>query len=385
MNKKFDRIVKLLTTLSMCLFVALGFPHFSESAEIEPEVILIGSPTKLTPEMRQKLPTGYRWVTKEQVEPIYWELTGDMEKDVKALQEIPQVFAIFDENLDMEEVMQFARKNGKTEIYLKTQNTNPENMVPLSIDDAYDLLLKTLRTTITGIEWIIDPFIIKDALADTVPGVGSCSTGTHYSFPACFPTAAGASTLEYCFTYSGYTCHFHPWILHSNWNIDSYIDNGANVNNNTWVSMRTAIGYMGTPLQPASDLEIWNYPSNTNFEFVYRCGVGNAACAQCPNCGNPSKPSPRPHEGKIIYTADNTTRNNWAVIRHELAHNYNYEHCEIDLDFDNIARSINSYGQGTTVSKPVGGCASIGRNDCRHNSSICSAPGVLEFPNNIYY
>lgn len=362
----------------------------SKSAETEPEVILIDSPTKVSISLRQKLPNGYRWVTKEQVQRNYLEITDDMEKDLEELKDNPQIFFLLDEDLDMEEAIRYAKENGKTEIYLKAGKINPEEMVPLSMDEAYDIALKSINTTIAGIEWMLDPFFIKDAFASTVPAP-NCSTGTAIMANTCIPIQSGFSTMDFCFKYATKSCHYYSWMQHASKNIDSNIDNGINVNNNTWVSFRTAMGYMGNPLQAISDLEVRIYLNSSASGFIAECGPNATACGHCDGgpgtgliCGMNNKPNPVPHIGDYIVVTD-TARNNWGIIRHEVAHNYLYEHCEMDLDFDNVARSINSYGQGTTVPKPPAGCASIGRWTCVHNPNVCSAAGVLEFPNNIYY
>ncbi len=86
-----------------------------------------------------------------------------MDRDLNEWRENPQIFFLLDEDLNMEEAIKYAKKNGKTEIYLKAGRPNPEEMVPLSIDDARNMLLKSIDTTVAGLEWILDPFIIKDA------------------------------------------------------------------------------------------------------------------------------------------------------------------------------------------------------------------------------
>ncbi len=227
-------------------------------------------------------------------------------------------------------------------------------------------------------------------LASDVPP-HNCTSGTSINANTCIPIQSGFSTMDFCFKYATKSCHYYSWMQHASKNIDSNIDNGINVNNNTWVSLRTAMGYLGKPLQAISDLEIRVYLNTSASGFIVDCGTNAAACGDCDGgqglpCGKTNKPSPVPHIGDFITVADSTTRNNWGVIRHEVAHNYLYEHCEMDLNFDNIARSINSYGQGTTVPKPPAGCESINRNSCVHNANICSKdPGFASFPNNIYY
>jgi hypothetical protein len=373
--------------ISAFLFFLLAFSYYSVGVSSEPDIILVGNPEDLSPSLRQKLPVGYRWIEKEQTAYNYLEITGNMEEDMREFRNNPQIIFRFDESLDMEGAIQYARENGKREIYLSSARPNPETMVPLSIDEAYTYLVDSLAVGLKGLEWIIDPFFIKDAFADPVEW--ALCMGVTPIFPnTCIPTTAGDSAMEFCFMYEAYECHYYPWMLHAGRNIDSNIDNGANVNNSTWVSLRTAMDYMGNPMEEIEELEITIYSSNLESGFRSDCNTTNPnviACGQCPNCGDPSKPSPIPHEGEFIILADNTTRNNWGVVRHEIAHTYNYEHCEIDLDFDNIARSINSHGQGSTVAKPLAGCQSIGREGCRHNPNVCSIPGVLEFPNNIYY
>lgn len=155
----------LLVIIFTCLFFVSGSIYYSASngTEIEPEVILIDSPTKLTSLQQQKLPTGYKWVTRQQVQRNYLNITGNMDRDLNEWRENPQIFFLLDEDLNMEEAIKYAKKNGKTEIYLKAGRPNPEEMVPLSIDDARNMLLKSIDTTVAGLEWILDPFIIKDA------------------------------------------------------------------------------------------------------------------------------------------------------------------------------------------------------------------------------
>ena len=380
----------VLTTLLIMVF---GFTYYGISQSLlssaEPEVILMGSPTEVPSSLKSKLPTGYSWVAKQQIPTDFPNVDGDSKEELKAFMNDPRIVYRLDIDLDLEEGIKFAKENGKEQIYLLYVDTASKNMVPLSLEDGYKLLLESIESKIENLSIILDPFTITEAFASSVPSP-TCTTGI-ITIPANTCVSSKGGTRDYCFKYSSKDCHWVPWITHANNNMDSH-GASSNVNNSSPIAFTRAMSALGTSMQAISGLTIDIHKKNTDSGFldpVNGCGQLVSACGDCPNCGQINKPSPRTHAGTFIILADNTTRNNWSVVRHELAHNYNYQHCEMELNIDNVSRSINSAGAGTTVPNPnppfTSGCHSIGLSDCRHNTNVCSVPGPNNaFPNNIF-
>jgi hypothetical protein len=385
--------LKSLTSRSLIVVATLllavsGFTYYSlsQSSKVEPDVILIGSPTEIPSNLQSKLPTGYRWITEEQFPTDFPAFSENEEEFMKAMEKDHRVVYRLTDELDIEKVKNISKEEGKTEIYLRAGQPDPGTMVPLSLDATYNFLIEDLYNRVGNLAFLLDPFVTKDAWADSVPN-RFCSTGSSINAGQCIQVL---STPYYfiCFHYTNKSCHWNKMIGHIRKNIE-LTGSSANINNNNPIGFTHAMIVLGTSMAFPGIFDIDIYKNNFEPGFIdpnTGCGTSNAsACGHCPDCGLVSKPSPRPHEGDFIVLSEQHVRNNWSVVRHEFAHNYNYEHCEMDLNFDNVARSINSKGQGTTVTKPLAGCFSIGRNDCKHNNNICSKPpNGTQFPNNIW-
>lgn len=320
----------LCFVLLLCIIGILGFSLWSRSQVKGPYVIVIGNPTEIPSEFRSKLPTGYSWIRKDD-EPATFPGTPDSEIEL---------FILKEEVTDIDRIMQWAREQGKKEIYFfYVSPPGPDEII---------VNFQVLDFEFAKYDWInweeslLNLVSPKEAFADSIPGPGCTSVifkpaGSCYTFGCDFSpcdNCTGDGLLaktKTCIYYDHYTCHgisLADHLLDNIWgdahtNADASFADCMNAHNS------------GSPFMCYPNNLIINAYKSTSPSDGFPCtGSGAWGCA---NQGQLT--TPRKSIDKQIWVAQNKVRDNLWLIRHEAGHTYGYSHpqsvgqCD---DFQNI-------------------------------------------------
>ena len=327
-----NRILLLSASIFVVLSGIVVFSIFSKAQFKEPEVVVLGNPTKMDPNLRAKLPTGYSWgasfkdVTREELS------VGEGDVTISPYSNVPWIVVSLTKDTDWEGILKLARDRNKETIYVLPNIVDP-NIPVVSFNPSLEELL-------TGMENLFIPM----ALADTVPGI-SCSTGStvpsgtcYTSFPEeDFPDDGLTPSVHICYKYATKTCHTTPMTTHMKQNIYSYglhnHDDPVAVPNGFVKCLKAHNGQ--TFLKRPIDLTVNMYPSNT--------ATGNAACGgNICGCGQiPQMTTPLESVGRIMWISSPCTIGWWVPARHEAAHTYGYTHCHMHQNLHSVGHCIN--------------------------------------------
>jgi hypothetical protein len=360
-------------------FAGIGITVWGSNKAEFPRVILVGNPAEVPSRLVAKLPAGYEWTTKEIFEeqeklyPIadkFQELASEKIKNTRA------VFMLF-EGTDMDDIMGWARKNGKKEIYIiYTPPPDPDTVMHLSISGVKNKISSIVS--------------VKEAWADTVPD-SNCTTGTYLPAGGCVLDEPARNTgefwrIKYCFMYGSYSCHWSKFALHLTTNLRSRTYSGE--------GYPASFPHCMNAHNPGQDF-ISTFPQPLNVNIYPDPGAIASECGRpVYGCAYPERDS----KGNTIYHIAITKedRNGYGAARHELAHLYGYCHAEMDADIDRVAHCINGNTAGPCVASGCTTACSNGEN-CQYSSTKlgkclrfpggtfkCCIPGTYSGSDHIY-
>ena len=210
-----------ITNLGLISLVFLmgiaGFAIYSKGQFKEPEVVVLGNPTKMDPDLRAKLPTGYSWrasfkdMTREEL------FMGKGDVTISPYSDVPWIVVSLTKDTDWEGILKLARDRNKQTIYVLPNIIDPKDPVELYRPSLEELLTE------------MENLLVSPAWADTVPG-RNCTTGStvpsgtcYTSFPEeDFPDDGLTPSVHICYQYATKTCHTTPMTTHLKQNIYSY-------------------------------------------------------------------------------------------------------------------------------------------------------------------
>ena len=334
--------------------VGVGITVWGLGRDEYPRVILVGNPTEIPSELARKLPPGYEWIRKEDFEkqedlsPLadsLDEFASGKVKNTKA------VFILF-EGTDMDDIMKWARKYGKKEIYfIYSSPPDPDTVMYLSISEVKEKISSIVS--------------VQPAWADTVPD-STCTTGTYLPAGGCIIDSPAQSTgeywsIKYCFKYASYGCHWVPFARHLTRNLRSqdYRGEGYPASFPHCMDAHNPGGnFVNSFPQP---LQVNIHPDTQS--IANECSNQVYGCAYSQTEYKYGKPY------RTYYIAiTKEDRNSYGAIRHELAHHYGYCHSQMDLNIDNVAHCINGNTAGSCVASSCT-TACDNWNSCQYSSS----------------
>ncbi len=170
---------------------------------------------------------------------------------------------------------------------------------------------------------------------------GGCQTTT---FPDDDPSDGLQAKVTLCVQFPAcFWTYFVPLQAHININVADY----ANPNNQQ-------MSFVNCMRSHNSGTNFMRNPANLTIHWWLNDNVLAPSCANQIACGcaNGTDPAPIPRvsRNRTMHVSQACDANNWGAVRHELAHTYGYDHCEMDLAFDKVADCINGSGKSPTGS-----------------------------------
>jgi hypothetical protein len=325
------------------------FSIFSKAQFKEPEVVVLGNPSKMDQNLRAKLPAGYSWrsgfdeVSREEL------LVEDGDVTISPYSDVPWIVVSLSKDTDWKSILQFARDTNKETIYVLPNIVDPN--IPVA----------PFNPTLEGLLTEMENFIITPVFADNVPAI-NCTTGSTVPATTCytifpvddFPDDGLTPSLNICYQYATKTCHTTPMTTHLRNNI--FWSGPHNHDDPVAVPVsfaRCMKGHNGGPtfLKFPINLTVNLYPSDAAAGSASGCIVPVCGCAQIGSLSS----TPRESIGKTIWLSTPCDRNNWGAVRHETGHTYAYSHCNMDQNFESVAHCINGR-------KEIGSCNSVFQN-----------------------
>jgi hypothetical protein len=325
---------KVFLPLILVAIAGVGITVWGLGRDEYPRVILVGNPTEIPSGLVGKLPVGYGWIREEDF--VFDVNTPDPDD--------PQALFILEEGItDMGEIMDWARRLKKKEIYFFTPTPIPHDveLVPFKLN------LSSLNSKVS----LLHNLLVSNALAHTVPPP-TCTWGQLFPPGACYSYFNGS--LKVCFMFYSRMCYSESMATHIAYNIRS-IDHTPHQPNQT-----SSPASLVECMKAHNGSNFINYPVNLTVKVYRDCGdqeFWQTACRQSqPICGcapQRNKQTPRVSLNETIYIASECgsrtcERNSWGVTRHELMHTYGYTHCDMDKNIDNSNHCIQGYTPATT-------------------------------------
>lgn len=332
--------------LSLVVLVigVVGFAFLGRSSLKTPEAILLGNPTELPASIRSELPTAYRWQAEKDLQ---FDIT-DEPGDTRALFQL-------DENTDresMKEIMEWAAKNGKEEVYFfYLPPVDPQKVVRFEVPFDISDLFPKLELPDLG-ELLLPYFTVQNAWADTVakfenPCVNGCSPSNTchmytYSTQDDDPADGRVPSLRICYKFQTNQTYRSAMSLHISRNVGVFFYTAEQSPASVIDCMKFHNGenYIKRPVGLIANIYS-DYDTNVACPGACGCASGpNLTCRTYCNCANGQSDCTSPLPGPIplkssdgvISITEGCERNNWTISRHELMHLYDFGHCHIDTN-----------------------------------------------------
>ncbi len=337
--KKFSISKKISVAISLMVLLLAGENYFAHAQEL-PRVVLVGDYGEIPSYWLQKMPTGYSRIQKEELQ--VQEIDTPNTDNPYALYTLLE---IWDEKgdfigTDVDAVLKWAEEMGKEVVYFRLPQW-PDADTPYDGTNPYLDNIKALIQDPGGVLQSIKdtmrfPSLIEEAEASTIPGA-QCTTGQTLltggtvSFscvddnPGDGKTPGGLVT----FHYTSKQCHFNQLIVHlrnnlCKWDIDDHASGGPS---SVADCMKAHNGVNNIYYLVDAEIHMHLQQISPSFTAAWPTGCGSSsywACAGVPNGGNYTFPLKA--EGQLMHLTQDKTRNNLWLPRHELLHNYNFEH-----------------------------------------------------------
>lgn len=355
-------IISLLVICIGTFFVYKASSAFSQESKSDINVIVIGNPSEIPNIERSMLPTGYSWVTK-QSEDIPLNFSGKAD-DPNAL------FVLEDGVTDVPRIMDWAKENGKKNIYFfyDPPVIYPDGKLPPSTP-----LEDFIGSTNKVVNYIFDPLksinfseISEDMFNYFIPPAyanncqpRTCTTGHFHPAAECLgvaysnnlddnPNDGRPISVRKCFMYDSYSCHTD--CMHAHLQINSIAwDEYPNTDVKALPDCMKFYNGVNSHKQPVN-LTIRVWATSAALDHPNRCGQPACGCAPgspdtafCdhPNCNAPLPTGTRTIYDKTIHVAlQNCEINAWGVTRHEMLHQYGYGHCHMEKDLRKTSRCV---------------------------------------------
>lgn len=355
LNLKKISIFSLIVVFGVC-----GFTFLAQSKSHEPEVIFVGNPSTMSSGLQSKLPTGYKWMPEMDKQSLK-QLAKAKKRALKSGEtfvtpdsNFPYMFVMLNQQTDLQNIINQARDKRKKAVYVFEMAADPRiPVVPITID-----LDKVWSMSIDSIySWAdsINNYLITEASANAYPD-SSCSSGVTVYAGTCLAANWVDDVLSdgktpgalYCFHYTSRKCHWY------NYGIRIYKNIAAPKKH----SQLPHTTFTPEPVSFVSCMkghngDFWiNRPIDLTiniYKTAEQVGAAPGSCGfQACGCGQqPPKTVPRSSEGRVIWIASedqvcNAAFSSLETVRHEVSHNYGYQHSEMDINVDEVAHCINA-------------------------------------------
>lgn len=362
--------LRILSIFSLiAIFGFCGFASSAQSKSYQTDVIVIGNPSKLPRALKSQLPTGYKWMpemdktTLKQLAVAKKNARYSREMFVSPDSRFPYIFAIFNEQTDLENILNQAREKRKKAVYLfdMTQDTTIP-VVPLTVD--LDQLWSNSIDALYSWADFINTFFVAEVSAHSYPN-SSCNTGSYVYAGTCLAADWADDFAEdgktpgalYCFHYTSRKCHWYNYGIHIYKNIGATKQHSQlphlSLNPEPVSFVNCMKGHNGnTSIKRPIDLTINIYKTSQQVGAAPdSCGFPACGCGQ-----RPPKTRPLSSEGLVIWVASedelcDSAFSSLETVRHEISHNYGYFHSEMDINLNDVAHCINA-GRDSTFNLP---------------------------------
>lgn len=338
----------------------VAIPAFAQESKTDViNVIVIGNSSEILKLEKSMLPTGYGWVTKNSQDiPLEFSNKAD---DPNAL------FILEDGYTDVPYIIEWAKKNGKTNIYFfytpPVEYPEGERPPHTTLGDVWGCATNFASYLLSPLNSIdlnemsndIFNFIIPPAHAYNCQP-SSCTTGSTAPATQCYgnrycqddnPNDGQCIEVRYCLMYPSKSCHASCMHHHLHNNTIIYNDTP----NSNMMSLPNCMKFYNganSHMQPVRlTMKVWKNTSDLIPQTI--CGGDVCGCApespsptQCdyPDCNVPLPSGTLTIYDKTIHIAEPCERNKWGVARHEMLHQYGYGHCHMEKDLRKTSRCV---------------------------------------------
>lgn len=324
--------------LSLSVVLGLGgfLGYHGHSQAQNPRVTILGDTSKIPAYVMSELPTGFeKWLNGRE------ELELDIDTEDP---DDPNALFLISEGLNdnlVDEVLDYARKLGKKQIYLMYEPLPPPDAMFIPHKPDLRAVLESLSPVV---QETLEALTIlpSTAYASTVTPPPSCAIPspctavggcTQNTFPDDDPGDGIVAKAVLCIQFVTSTSWWDTVKFHLVRNISNYNEGsatGPKAFANTCMNFHNGSNFSKNP----ANLTVKYYKNPADITL-------------CPNnCGCvPSVPpmaSPRVSRNQTISVASEGScdRNSWGVTRHEEAHTYGYEHSHMDINLDSVQHCI---------------------------------------------